>query len=66
MNYRFLTFLISIVSIQFIMAQQNPYNPNKNEEVWAPEARLVNTGVDDKTPPSDAIILYDGSNYFGL
>jgi hypothetical protein len=54
------------MNYRFIMAQQNPYNPNKNEEVWAPEARLVNTGVDDKTPPSDAIILYDGSNYFGL
>ncbi len=57
----FLCTLITLVIVQVAIAQ-NPYNPNKYQEIWAPEPRLVDTGVDDKTPPSDAIVLFDGSN----
>jgi hypothetical protein len=61
MIYRITLFLFTILSIQIVQAQ-NPYNPNKDQEVWAPEPRIVDTGVNDKTPPSDAIVLFDGSN----
>ena len=61
MIYRITLFLITILSIQIVQAQ-NPYKPNNYQEVWAPEPRDVDAGVDDKTPPSDAIVLFDGSN----
>lgn len=62
MNINYLTFIIlTFIGLQ-LHAQSNPYNPNKYQEIWAPEPRLVDTGVDDKSPPSDAIILFDGSN----
>jgi hypothetical protein len=61
MKKTFLITLTALVMVQVVLAQ-NPYNPSKNQEIWAPEPRLVNTGMDDKTPPSDAIILFNGSN----
>lgn len=54
--------LMLVLLVQQILAQSNPYNPNKYQEVWAPEPRKVDTGLDDKTPPSDAIVLYDGTS----
>lgn len=54
--------LIFVLFVQQILAQSNPYNPNKFQEVWAPVPRKVDTGLDDKTPPSDAIVLYDGTD----
>jgi hypothetical protein len=62
MKYNFLIFIILAFIAVEISAQSNPYRPNQNQEIWAPEPRLVDTGVKDKTPPSDAIILFDGSN----
>jgi len=31
-------------------------------EVWMPIPRVVMPGADDRTPPSDAIVLFDGTN----
>ncbi|MEQ6120688.1 DUF1080 domain-containing protein [Reichenbachiella sp. MALMAid0571] len=54
------TFILVLFTLQVLA--QNPYNPNKYQEVWAPVPRKVDTGLDDKTPPSDAIVLYDGTS----
>ncbi len=61
MRNRILYTLLLWAYIQCVSAQ-NPYERNKYQEVWAPIPRLVDTGVSDKTPPSDAIVLFDGSN----
>lgn len=62
MNSKILTTILFILLAQYASAQSNEYNPNKYQEVWAPEPRVVDPGADDNTPPSDAIILYDGSD----
>ncbi len=61
MTRKTLLTLFLICLIQHVLAQNTGYKPNKYQEVWAPEPRIVDTGMDDKTPPSDAIILYDGT-----
>ncbi len=59
-----LVFGLMILSFvgQQTAAQPNPYQPNKYNEVWQPEPRWVDTGTEDSTPPSDAIVLFDGSD----
>ncbi|MEQ9286418.1 MAG: DUF1080 domain-containing protein [Cyclobacteriaceae bacterium] len=61
MKYIMVLVLLAHLTIN-INAQPNPYNPNKYQEIWAPVPRLVDSGTDDKAPPSDAIVLYDGAD----
>jgi len=41
--------------------RQGPPRP-QDTEVWEPEPKVVTPGSADSAPPSDAIILFDGSN----
>ena len=44
-------------------AQQIPQRPRPQDtEVWSPVPKVVTPGSDDGAPPSDAIVLFDGSN----
>ena len=61
-NYQFkkLTlFMVFLFTISFVRGQQNG-DPTLTE-VWEPEPKVVNPGV-GTAPPSDAIVLFDGSN----
>lgn len=74
--FSFLLFIIMIstscsknVSDPISKANINPTIQNSNEitnpkdtEVWEPEPRVVTPSDEDNTPPSDAIILFDGAN----
>lgn len=53
----FLFILYSLTFLHLSIAQKNP----ADTEVWEPEPRAVDPG-NDATPPSDAIILFDGKN----
>lgn len=46
------------------LAQQNPTRPMRPEdtEVWQPVPKIVTPGRLDRDPPSDAIVLFDGTN----
>jgi hypothetical protein len=44
-------------------AQQMPQRPRPSDtEVWTPVPKIVTPGPDDGAPPSDAVVLFDGSN----
>jgi hypothetical protein len=44
-------------------AQQMPQRPRPSDtEVWTPVPKIVTPGSDDGAPPSDAVVLFDGSN----
>ena len=44
-------------------AAQTPAKPSpKDTEVWEPEPPVVTPGTENSKPPSDAIILFDGTN----
>jgi hypothetical protein len=55
-------FALSVISL---LAQQQPApsggNP-KDTEVWEPEPKVITPGPSNAAPPSDAIVLFDGSN----
>ena len=53
-------FLSFFLVVQFVFTQ-NKMNP-EDTEVWEPEPKLVKPGVFD-SPPSDAIVLFDGSDF---
>ena len=55
-NIALLTFSASLISLN-VVAQGDP----KATEVWEPEPKVVKTGAVN-TPPSDAVILFDGKN----
>ncbi len=50
-------FLIAATSLA-----QDPENKAPVTEVWNPKVRVVDAGKTDASPPSDAIILFDGKN----
>ncbi len=52
------TLIILVFSIAFLNAQKMPPEAT---EVWEPEPRIVTPG-NATAPPSDAIVLFDGSN----
>ncbi len=59
--------LISLSTFLFIsiglFAQGKPFTlPPEATEVWEPEPRVVSSGRTMNTPPSDAIILFDGKH----
>lgn len=46
-----------------IFGQQEEYEiPPQATEFWEPQPRIVTSGKTMNTPPSDAIVLFDGSN----
>lgn len=46
-----------------VQAQQTSVQlPPEATEVWEPQVRKVDPGKENHTPPSDAIVLFDGSN----
>jgi hypothetical protein len=55
-------FTLSVIGL---LAQQGPApsggNP-KDTEVWEPEPKVITPGATNAAPPSDAIVLFDGSN----
>ncbi len=54
-------YIISLLlAVQFVLAQ-NKMKPEETE-VWEPEPRLVHPGIYN-APPSDAIVLFDGSDF---
>ena len=58
MKKQFLPLLFTICIFNLLHAQTT--DP-KDTEVWEPEPRVVTTG-EATTPPSDAIVLFDGTN----
>ncbi len=57
-NRNIFTLIILVFSIAFLNAQKMPPEAT---EVWEPEPRIVTPG-NATAPPSDAIVLFDGSN----
>ena len=55
-----LAVLISTTALVF--AQQSSAPKPEETEVWTPVPRIVTPGVTDAAPPSDAIVLFDGTN----
>ena len=53
-------FIILFLASQFVFTQSN-MKPEETE-VWEPEPKIVQPGV-FTLPPSDAIILFDGTNF---
>ncbi|MEO0341650.1 MAG: DUF1080 domain-containing protein, partial [Bacteroidota bacterium] len=57
---------ILLLSLLFIVcsfiAKAQTKNP-KDTEVWEPEPRIVTPGQQNTAAPSDAVVLFDGSNY---
>src|SRR5580693_6974036 len=55
--------LASIVSLSAVLAAQAPAKPKPEDtEVWTPVPPIVTPGATAGAPPSDAIILFDGTN----
>lgn len=54
--------IIILCFTTFSLMAQDPENKAPLTEVWKPEVRVVNPGPTDASPPSDAIILFDGKN----
>ena len=53
-------FTLAVMIVQNCAQDEGP-DP-KLTEVWDPEPEVVTPGV-DTAPPSDAIVLFDGSNF---
>lgn len=53
------TFILFVIAAAFSAAQQKP--KPEDTEVWSPEPRIVTPGPNGSAP-SDAIVLFDGSN----
>lgn len=50
-----------LLTVMNSAVSQNKPDP-KDTEVWEPEPAIVSAGKDPSSPPSDAIILFDGKN----
>ncbi|MBX2925504.1 MAG: DUF1080 domain-containing protein [Chitinophagaceae bacterium] len=59
MNRAFITIVFYCLSMQAVIAQQQL---TPDEEVWSPEPSVVIAGKAPGSPPSDAIILFDGTD----
>ena len=54
---------VSLVAIAIPLAAQPQLKPRPEDtEVWQPVPVVVTPGAKDSVPPSDAIVLFDGSN----
>jgi hypothetical protein len=55
--------LAAMASVAAAVSAQQPEKPKPEEtEVWTPVPAIVTPGATDAAPPSDAIILFNGSN----
>jgi hypothetical protein len=54
------TILLLFVTSTFVMAQQKA--KPEDTEVWSPVPKVVTPGKANSEPPSDAIVLFDGTN----
>jgi 3-keto-disaccharide hydrolase len=55
--------LATLVSVVASVSAQEAAKPKPEDtEVWQPEPAIVTPGAECNTPPSDAIILFDGKN----
>ena len=61
MTFRFLSILSCLLFSVSTMHSQDITDP-KETEVWEPEPTVVKPGTTNSAPPSDAIVLFDGSN----
>jgi len=60
---RFPLSLLLLGLLTSLTAQQKDFKiPPEATEVWEPEPRVVTSGKTVNTPPSDAIVLFDGSH----
>jgi len=55
---QFLIFFMAIISVQTVFAQKDPLTT----EVWKPEPQVITPGKTASEAPSDAIILFNGTN----
>jgi hypothetical protein len=64
--FTFCGFLVTLGLPAGVRAQQpgaqGPRPRPQETEVWEPEPKVVTPGSTDTAPPSDAIVLFDGSN----
>jgi hypothetical protein len=60
MKFSFIATALLLIIMSTAFSQNEP-DP-KATEVWEPEPKVVNPGKSPTTPPSDAIILFDGKN----
>ena len=56
-----LTYVVLVALAASVCAQQAAPKP-QDTEVWEPVPAVVTAGATDAAPPSDAIVLFDGSN----
>lgn len=59
------TLLTSVVVVFLawpVVAQRNPQMRPQETEVWEPVPRIITPGASDNAPPSDAVVLFDGTN----
>ena len=55
--------LATLASAVTLIQAQQPAAPDPHDtEVWEPVPAIVTPGATDAAPPSDAIVLFDGSN----
>jgi len=54
----FSVLLLAMISVQTMFAQKDP----KTTEVWKPEPQVISAGKNSGDAPSDAIILFNGTN----
>ena len=66
---RFILIILTFVFVQLATIAQQQTQKTTNDrmapemtEIWEPEVKIVQSGVKDSNPPSDAIILFDGSD----
>ncbi len=55
--------MISLLSLSFSIQAQNEKMKPEETEVWEPVPEVVTPGEQSNLPPSDAIVLFDGSNF---
>ncbi len=55
-------FAVLAATVSLAFAQEAPKPKPEDTEVWTPVPPIVTPGATDAAPPSDAIILFDGSN----
>jgi hypothetical protein len=55
--------LATMASVAAVVSAQQPEKPKPEEtEVWTPVPAIVTPGATEAAPPSDAIVLFNGSN----
>ncbi|MEI9972038.1 MAG: DUF1080 domain-containing protein [Ignavibacteriota bacterium] len=54
--------LAALIALATPVFAQQPKPKPEDTEVWQPEPKVVTPGAQNSTPPSDAIVLFDGKN----